>query len=255
VLDGVDVQLEPGRFVAVMGPSGSGKSTLLHLVAGMARPESGRVVIGDTVVGDLDDAEAALLRRDRIGFVFQSFNLVPVLTARENIALPGRIAGRPARDIAARVDELVSSLGLTPVADQRPALLSGGEQQRVAIARALVLRPELVLADEPTGSLDAVTGAGVLAALRAQQREVGATVLMVTHDPRSAAVADEVLRLEDGVIVDRLVLEGWAPPQGLDGLVEPEERSQLVISWLRGPTRRRRRAPGRAVAASAVEAS
>ena len=253
VLDGVTLHVPAGRFVALMGPSGSGKSTLLHLIAGLARPDGGRVRVDGLVVHDLSETAAATLRRDRIGFVFQAFNLVPVLSARENVALPLRIAGASAAAARERADELLAQLDLAAVRDDRPATLSGGEQQRVAIARAMAAAPGAVLADEPTGSLDAKTGAAVLLALRHLQQLAGTTVLMVTHDPRAAAAADEVVRFEDGHVVDHLVLDGWSPPGGRDGLIEPEERSQLVLSWLRGsvPRRtRRRRADVAAIAAS-----
>ena len=166
VLASLSMRVPPGRFVAVLGPSGSGKSTLLHLIAGLARPESGHVRIDGVTVDAMSEPDAARLRRERVGFVFQSFNLVPVLSARENVALPGRLAGLSLTACGARADELLGQVGLSGVADQRPGELSGGEQQRVALARALMMRPGVVLADEPTGSLDAATGALLMISLK-----------------------------------------------------------------------------------------
>ena len=197
VLDGVSLTVAPGRFVAVVGPSGTGKSTLLHLVAGLLRPEAGLVLVDGERVDTLGDDDAARLRRERLGFVFQAYNLLPVLTARENVALPGRIAGWARRTAEERADVLLERLGLAHVAGQRPGELSGGEQQRVAVARALLMRPGAVLADEPTGSLDAATGTEVLVALRDAAGEESTTVLLVTHDPQAAAAADDVVRLDD----------------------------------------------------------
>jgi putative ABC transport system ATP-binding protein len=201
-LDGVDVAFARGRFTAIMGPSGSGKSTLMHTLAGLDTLTSGRVLIGGTDLGTLKEKELTRLRRDRVGFVFQAFNLVPTLTARENITLPGDLAGR-ATD-AAWLDEVVDVVGLGDRLSHRPSELSGGQQQRVAVARALASRPEIVFADEPTGNLDSRAGAEILAFLRRAVREYGQTIVMVTHDPVAAAHADRVVFLADGRIVDEL---------------------------------------------------
>ncbi|GGM02782.1 ABC transporter ATP-binding protein [Nakamurella endophytica] len=201
-LDGVTARFRRGRFTAIMGPSGSGKSTLLHCLAGLDTVTSGRVRIGDTDITALDDRRLTRLRRDRVGFVFQSFNLLPPLTAEQNILLPLDLAGR-ARDRAA-FDQLVDRLGLTDRLRHRPAELSGGQQQRVAVARALITRPDVVFADEPTGALDIRTGRALLSHLRSVVRETGQTVVMVTHDPVAASFADRVLVLADGRVADEL---------------------------------------------------
>ena len=202
-LAGVDVEFERGRFTAVMGPSGSGKSTLMHCMAGLDTPTSGRTFIGDLEIGQLDDAGLTQLRRDRIGFVFQSFNLVPTLTARENITLPADLAGR-------KVDEawftyLVEQLGIADRLDHRPSELSGGQQQRAACARALIGRPDLIFADEPTGNLDSNASGEMLAFLRRSVTEFGQSIVMVTHDARGAAHADRVVFLADGRLVGELL--------------------------------------------------
>jgi putative ABC transport system ATP-binding protein len=202
-LTGVDVTFERGRFTAVMGPSGSGKSTLMHCMAGLDRPTSGKAFIGGLDVGSLDDGRLSELRRDRVGFVFQSFNLVPTLTAGENISLPLDLAGRKVD--RAWFDFLVAQLGLGDRVSHRPNELSGGQQQRVACARALVNRPDLVFADEPTGNLDSNSSTEMLQFLRTSVTELGQSIVMVTHDPRSAAYADRVVFLADGSIVDELV--------------------------------------------------
>jgi len=201
-LDEVDVAFERGRFTAVMGPSGSGKSTLMHCVAGLDSLTAGRVLIGDVDLSTLSDRDLTRLRRDRIGFVFQAFNLIPTLTAQENIVLPDRLAGRRA-DVA-WVDQVVAAVGLGDRLGHRPSELSGGQQQRVAVARALAGRPDIVFADEPTGNLDSRTGAEILGFLRRAVDELGQTVVMVTHEPTAAAHADEVVFLADGRIVDGL---------------------------------------------------
>jgi putative ABC transport system ATP-binding protein len=201
-LDDISVSLERGVFTAIMGPSGSGKSTLMHCLAGLDSVDSGEVFVGDIELSRLDDKRLTRLRRDRVGFVFQSFNLVPTLTALENITLPLDIAGRPADP--RWLDTVVGTLGLRDRLTHRPSALSGGQQQRVACARALVSRPEIVFADEPTGNLDSRSGAEVLAFLRNSVREMGQTVVMVTHDPVAAAYADLVLFLADGRLVDQL---------------------------------------------------
>ncbi len=198
----VTVEFAAGRFTAIMGPSGSGKSTLMHCTAGLDQLTSGRVLIGDVDLGTLTDKELTVLRRTRIGFVFQAFNLVPTLTARENILLPLTLAGDSPD--AAWFDSVVDTVGLAPRLEHRPAELSGGQQQRVAVARALVARPQVVFADEPTGNLDSRSGGEVLSFMRRATDEVGQTVVMVTHDPVAASFADEVLFLADGRIVDHL---------------------------------------------------
>jgi putative ABC transport system ATP-binding protein len=201
-LAGVDVDFPAGRFTAIMGPSGSGKSTLMHCVAGLDTLSSGQVFIGDVELGSLDDRQLTLLRRERIGFVFQAFNLIPTLTARENIVLPMTLGGvTPDPDW---VDLVVRTVGLGDRLTHRPSELSGGQQQRVAVARALASRPAVVFADEPTGNLDSRAGAEVLSFLGAAVRDHGQTVVMVTHDPVAAAHADAVLFLADGRIVDRM---------------------------------------------------
>jgi putative ABC transport system ATP-binding protein len=201
-LDDVSVGFPGGTFTAIMGPSGSGKSTLLHVAAGLDTLTAGNVVLGGVDVGGLSDAQLTRLRRDRLGFIFQSFNLIPTLTAYENITLPTRLAGR--RIDREWVGSLVDMVGLTKRVDHRPSELSGGQQQRVAVARALSTRPELVFADEPTGNLDSHSGTEVLEFLRRAVREMNQTVVMVTHDPVAASYADHVLFLADGRIVDQL---------------------------------------------------
>jgi putative ABC transport system ATP-binding protein len=201
-LDGVDLELPAGRFTAIMGPSGSGKSTLLHCLAGLDSLTSGRVELGDVDLGSLSDRELTLLRRERIGFVFQSFNLVPTLDALENIVLPLTLAGR--RPDPAWLDTVVTTVGLQDRLTHRPSELSGGQQQRVAVARAITSRPRIVLADEPTGNLDSRSGAEVLGFLRRAVDELDQTVVMVTHDPGAAGYADAVVFLADGRVVDRL---------------------------------------------------
>jgi putative ABC transport system ATP-binding protein len=201
-LDEVSVEIEAGRFTAVMGPSGSGKSTLMHCVAGLDSLTAGHVFVGDVDLASLSDRQLTVLRRDRIGFVFQAFNLVPTLTARENIVLPDRLAGR--RGDSDWFDEIVATVGLGDRLGHRPAELSGGQQQRVAVARALAGRPDIVFADEPTGNLDSRSGAEILGLLRRAADDLGQTVVMVTHDPTAAAAADRALFLADGRIVDDL---------------------------------------------------
>ena len=198
----VSIAFPRGQFAAVMGPSGSGKSTLLHCLAGLDRPTAGAVVIDGTPLADLSDRDLTVLRRSAIGFVFQSFNLLPMLTARENVALPLRIAGT--RDSDAQVDAMLGEVGLADRAGHRPSELSGGQQQRVAIARALVAEPTVIFADEPTGNLDSASGLEILDLLRRAVDERGRTVVMVTHDPRAATIADRVVLLSDGrVVLDR----------------------------------------------------
>jgi putative ABC transport system ATP-binding protein len=201
-LDSASVAIPAGEFTAIMGPSGSGKSTLIHALAGLDGIDAGRVFVGDTDLTTLSEGDRTLLRRERLGFVFQAFNLIPALTAAENIALPLTLAGK--RPDPAWMDELVRMLGLQNRLDHRPAQLSGGQQQRVAVGRALITRPELVFADEPTGNLDSRAGAALLAFLRDATRTFGQTIVMVTHDPVAAAYADRVVFLADGRIVDEL---------------------------------------------------
>ncbi|MFJ8808218.1 ABC transporter ATP-binding protein [Streptomyces sp. NPDC102490] len=201
-LDGVGVDFPAGRFTAIMGPSGSGKSTLMHCAAGLDTLTSGTARIGDTDLSTLDDRRLTLLRRDRVGFVFQAFNLVPTLTVAENITLPLDLAGR--RGDTAWVDTLIDVVGLRDRLHHRPAELSGGQQQRVAVARAFAGQPDVVFADEPTGNLDSRSGGEVLGLLGRTVRQTGRTVVMVTHDPVAAAHADEVVFLADGRLVDRM---------------------------------------------------
>jgi len=213
-LDEVSVELGRGELTAIMGPSGSGKSTLLHVVAGLDSPTSGQVHVGDTDISGLDDAGLTRLRRDRLGFVFQAFNLLPQLTAAENITLPLDLAGtKPDR---LWIDLVVETLGLQARLAHKPAELSGGQQQRVAVARALASRPELVFADEPTGNLDSKSGTEVLQFLRMSVDDLGQTVVMVTHDAGAASYADRVLFLADGRIVDELTAP--SPDKVLDRL-------------------------------------
>jgi putative ABC transport system ATP-binding protein len=201
-LDRVTVSFAPGHFTAIMGPSGSGKSTLMHCVAGLDTLTSGEVYIGDTELGTLTDKQLTILRRERIGFVFQGFNLVPTLTAYENITLPSALAGRPAPH--EWVDAVIATVGLDDRLEHRPSELSGGQQQRVAVARALASRPDIVFADEPTGNLDSRSSGELLDFLQSAAREMQQTIVMVTHDPRAATYADSVLFLADGRIVDEL---------------------------------------------------
>ena len=202
-LRGVSVSVAEGELTAIMGPSGSGKSTLMHLLAGLDRPTAGEVWIDGTALGTLGDTGLTKLRRRHVGFVFQFFNLLPMLTAEENILLPLTIAGERPDPTWSR--ELIASVGLTDRLRHRPAELSGGQQQRVAIARALVSRPTVVFADEPTGNLDSATGAEILALLRDSVTNLGQTTVMVTHDPHAAAIADRTLHLADGRVVSEEV--------------------------------------------------
>ena len=216
-LDGVDVEFERGRFTAIMGPSGSGKSTLMHCVAGLDDLTSGSVHIGDVELGSLSDQDLTLLRRDKVGFVFQAYNLLPTLTAAENTTLPLDLAGR--RPDSSWMDQVVKSIGIADRLNHRPDELSGGQQQRVAIARALVSQPEIVFADEPTGNLDSKTGEEVLDFLRTAVEDLGQTLVMVTHDAGAAARAHRVLFLADGRIVDEMV----------------EPTSDRILDYIKGP--------------------
>jgi putative ABC transport system ATP-binding protein len=207
-LDGVSTDFEKGRFTAIMGPSGSGKSTLMHVLAGLDRPDGGSVVIDGEDLSQLDDKRLTQLRRDKLGFVFQFFNLLPVLTAEENIRLPLSIAGR--KPDSAWLDELIEVVGLGDRRDHRPAELSGGQQQRVAVARALVSKPAVVFADEPTGNLDSKSSEEVLQLLRHSVDRFGQTVIMVTHEAHAAAYADRLIVLRDG----RVAHDGAAGSEG-----------------------------------------
>ncbi|AXK37348.1 ABC transporter ATP-binding protein [Streptomyces armeniacus] len=219
-LDAVDVAVARGRFTAVMGPSGSGKSTLMHCLAGLDSVSSGRVWLGDAEITGLGERELTRLRRDRVGFVFQSFNLLPTLSAAENITLPMDIAGR--KPDGTWLDTVVDTLGLRDRLSHRPAQLSGGQQQRVACARAFASRPELIFADEPTGNLDSRSGLEVLRFLREAVDRLGQTVVMVTHDPGAASHSDLVLFLGDGRIVDQM------PEPTADAVLERMKRFDVV---------------------------
>jgi putative ABC transport system ATP-binding protein len=201
-LDGVSADFPAGRFTAIMGPSGSGKSTLMHCVAGLDEPTAGRVWLGDVELSGLSDNELTVLRRDRVGFVFQAFNLLPTLTAWENVTLPLDLAGRRPDPLLA--ETIIGAVGLGDRLHHRPSQLSGGQQQRVACARALITRPDVVFADEPTGALDSHASADLLALLRRGVDDFGQTVVMVTHEPAAAAYADRVLFLADGRLVGEL---------------------------------------------------
>ncbi|NHN54636.1 ABC transporter ATP-binding protein [Calidifontibacter sp. DB0510] len=201
-LDDVTVEFYAGEFTAIMGPSGSGKSTLMHCMAALDQPTEGRILLGDTELGRLNDNRLTALRRDQIGFVFQSFNLVPTLTAQENILLPLSIAGRSPDP--EWFDTVIDTVDLRPRLKHRPSELSGGQQQRVACARALVSKPEIVFADEPTGNLDSTSGAEVLGFLRRSVDDFGQTIVMVTHDPVAASYTDRVIFLTDGQVRDEL---------------------------------------------------
>ena len=202
-LDRVDVEFAAGAFTAIMGPSGSGKSTLMHCLAGLDELTSGQVLIGDVDLTTLNDKRLTLLRRDRVGFVFQAYNLVPTLTALENITLPADLAGRhPDR---AWLEQVVDTVGLRDRLEHRPSELSGGQQQRVAVGRALAGKPEIIFADEPTGNLDSRSGAEILDFMGRAVRDLGQTIVMVTHDPSAASYADRVVFLADGRIVDEIL--------------------------------------------------
>ena len=201
-LDGVSVGFQRGHFTAIMGPSGSGKSTLLHCIAGLDDLTSGKAYIGDSDLSALSDKELTLLRRDRVGFIFQAYNLVPTLTAMENITLPLLLAGRPGdRDW---IELVISTVGLTDRLGHRPDELSGGQQQRVAVARAMASRPQIIFADEPTGNLDSRSGWEMLDFMRRAVDELGQTIVMVTHDPVAASHSDRIVFLGDGTIVDEM---------------------------------------------------
>ncbi|WP_449061159.1 ABC transporter ATP-binding protein [Planomonospora algeriensis] len=217
-LRGVDVSFATGAFTAIMGPSGSGKSTLMHCLAGLDTVSGGRVRIGDVELTGLGDKQLTLLRRERIGFIFQAFNLLPTLTAEQNILLPLEIAGRQADQVL--FDRVVETVGLRDRLGHKPTELSGGQQQRVAVARALISKPQVIFADEPTGNLDSRSGAEVLSFLRSSVRELGQTIVMVTHDPVAASYADRVVFLRDGELVSEL--ERPTPQTVLDTLMKLE---------------------------------
>lgn len=206
-LDHVNLSVKAGEFVAIMGPSGCGKSTLLHLIGGLDRPSSGSVIIDGTPIADMNDDQLTELRRRKIGFIFQFFNLIPVLNALENAALPVTLDGVKPAEAQKQATEWLSRFGLADRLSSRPDQLSGGQQQRVAIARALVAEPSLILADEPTGNLDTRSGDEIASLLRDVAKKYGRTVVMVTHDPRIAAYADRIIFLKDGKIIDQTVLE------------------------------------------------
>ncbi|MEU2449870.1 ABC transporter ATP-binding protein [Streptomyces sp. NPDC012765] len=221
-LERVSVSFREAEFTAIMGPSGCGKSTLMHCAAGLDSVSSGSVRIGTTELGGLGDRQLTELRRDRVGFIFQAFNLLPTLTALENITLPLSIAGR--RPDRQWLERLVSMVGLSERLEHRPGQLSGGQQQRVAVARALVTRPAIVFGDEPTGNLDSRAGAEVLGFLRDSVRELGQTVVMVTHDPVAAGFADRVVFLSDGRLVDEMVRP--TPDRVLDRMKQFDTRAR-----------------------------
>ena len=220
-LQGVTLEVRAGRFVSIMGPSGSGKSTFLHLLGGLDVATSGTIELEGRSLSDMDDRERTLLRRDRIGVVFQFFNLVPVLSVEENIALPAVVARRRPDSYRARLDQLVELTGLGEHRRKLPSHLSGGQQQRVAVARALFSEPAILLADEPTGNLDSATGEEVLSLLGDARRELAQTVVMVTHSAEAAASGDEVVLLRDGLVAGHLDL----PAEG-------EERAGSILAWL-----------------------
>jgi putative ABC transport system ATP-binding protein len=201
-LDGITVDFHTGRFTAIMGPSGSGKSTLLHCIAGLDTLTSGHAYIGNDDLSTLNDRDLTVLRRDQVGFIFQAYNLVPTLTARENMVLPLRLAGRTGDP--AWIDTVIATLGLADRLRHRPSEMSGGQQQRVAVGRALATRPRIVFADEPTGNLDSRASTGVLTFMRRAVDDMHQTIVMVTHDPRAASFADRVVFLADGRIVDEM---------------------------------------------------
>lgn len=203
-VDGVTLQVRQGDFLSLMGPSGSGKSTLLHMIGGLDRPDTGTIEVAGQPLHSLTDEQLARLRRRKIGFVFQFFNLMPNLTARENVALPLLLDGYKEAQAWPRVDELLEHFGIVDKKHRRPTELSGGQMQRVAIARALVAKPDILLADEPTGNLDSATGQDVLTLLKTSQAEFGQTVVMVTHDPKVAAYGDRIVTMRDGKMTQHL---------------------------------------------------
>jgi putative ABC transport system ATP-binding protein len=226
VLNGVSLEVTAGRFVSIMGPSGSGKSTLLHLLGGLDTPDRGEVLLDGAPLSARSDDDRTKLRRNQIGIVYQFFNLVPVLTLEENVALPAVIAGQSPDTFAKKLAEVIELVGMSEHKNKQPAQLSGGQQQRAAIARALFIEPRVLLADEPTGNVDMRTGTEILDLFGAAQRELGQTIVMVTHDPRSAAYGDEVLLLRDGQLASTLDLTDGR------GAQDAAKRSGNVLKWL-----------------------
>ena len=222
-LDGVSLHVEEGEFIAVMGPSGSGKSTLLHLLGGLDQPSKGEIELSGEVVSLLSDREATLLRRRNIGFVFQFYNLLPTLSAQENILLPLIIDGKKPKEYEDKLDDLLTRVGLTERRNHRPSELSGGEQQRVSLARALITEPKLLLADEPTGNLDSKTGKHVMELLAECAKDLHQTIVMVTHDPKAAAHADRLIFLQDGKILKEV---SFLDSQNIS------EKAHIIISSL-----------------------
>ncbi|HZN15651.1 MAG TPA: ABC transporter ATP-binding protein [Acidimicrobiales bacterium] len=233
VLSGVSLEVPRGRFLSVMGPSGSGKSTLLHLLGGLDTPDSGEVELEGASLATMGDDDRTRLRRNRIGIVYQFFNLVPVLTVEENVALPAVIAGQAPAAYATKLAEVIEVVGMADHKHKQPAQLSGGQQQRAAIARALFIEPSVLLADEPTGNVDMRTGHEILTLFADAQRELGQTIVMVTHDPRSAGFADEVLLLRDGTVASSLDLA-----KSMRGAAKTtrdhDNRPVAVLKWLEG---------------------
>ena len=231
VLDGASLEVPKGRYVSVMGPSGSGKSTLLHLLGGLDRPDAGEVLLDGAPLSSLSDDDRTRLRRRKIGIVYQFFNLVPVLSVRENIALPAVIAGQRERTYRDKLEQVIELVGLTDHHSKRPNELSGGEQQRTAIGRALFIEPSVLLADEPTGNLDFRSGADILALFVEAQRAFDQTIVMVTHDPRSAAYGEEVLLLRSGSVAGRLDLDSRGQDTARADRAH-EARPRAVLRWL-----------------------
>ena len=226
-LAGVDFAVEKGEFVAIMGPSGSGKSTLLHLLGGLDKPSDGEISLAGMRISLLNDRQLTLTRRRQIGFIFQFFNLVPILTAEENILLPVMIDGKDPRAFQERLNTLLDLVGLKERRHHRPDQLSGGEQQRVAIARALITQPAIVLADEPTGNLDSKTGSALMELMRRFCKDLGQTIIIVTHDPRAAAYADRVVFLRDGKFLFEILHDGQDIPQRLRRIIAEMESHEI----------------------------
>jgi putative ABC transport system ATP-binding protein len=212
-LDSVNFSIDQGEFIAIMGPSGSGKSTMLHLLGGLDKPSSGEVTLAGQPISLLSDREATIVRRRNVGFVFQFFNLLPMLTTEENILLPLIIDGKNPETYRKQLDEMLAMVGLADRRRHKPDQLSGGEQQRVALARALITRPAILLADEPTGNLDSKTGTAMMELLRRSGKELNQAIIMVTHDPKAASFADQIVFLRDGREIDRLVFDMADPLQ------------------------------------------
>lgn len=227
-LDGVNFRVEKGEFIAIMGPSGSGKSTLLHLLGGLDQPSKGEVTLAEQKLSGLSDKETTLARRQHVGFVFQFFNLLPTLTAEENIALPLIIDEKNRRDYQERIDGLLKLVGLSDRCDHKPDQLSGGEQQRVALARALVTEPAIVLADEPTGNLDSKTGKAIMELLRRSCEQLNQAIVAVTHDPRAAIYSDRIVYLRDGKIVHEIQMGNhFSVPERLKMVIDALEKLEL----------------------------